>query len=123
MLTSISYATGADGRLVPIKVDANGEAWVPLPDAFVAKAKALAASGNLTVHLDTRAGFTSIEVVCPSGFRQRAALIDGLASLDSLPAASCVANFKGGPPARFAPLSAGTWRCQYTGTTMSCAKP
>lgn len=82
-----------------------------------------AASGNLTVHLDTRAGFTSIEVVCPSGFRQRAALIDGIASLDSLPAASCVANFKGGPPARFAPLSAGTWRCQYTGTTMSCAKP
>ena len=31
---------------MPIKVDANGEAWVPLPDAFVAKAKALAASGN-----------------------------------------------------------------------------
>jgi len=72
------------------------------------------------MYLDTRAGFTGIEVSCPSGFRQRASFSDGSATLSGLPAESCVANFKGGPPARFSPLTAGIWRCQFTGTTMSC---
>ena len=82
-----------------------------------------ASGGTLTLHLDASAGFSSIEVICPSGFRQRAALSDGVATLAGLPAEPCAVSFKGGPAARFSPLTAGIWRCQYTATTMLCAAP
>jgi hypothetical protein len=77
--------------------------------------------GTLSLRLDPGAPFTAAEVLCPSGLRQRAAITDGTATIDGLPAESCAINFKGGPPAMFTPITAGSWSCSYVGTTMSCS--
>ena len=76
--------------------------------------------GDLSIQIDVDTMFTAVEVICPSGFRQRSHFADYAVTFTGLPAESCTLSFKGGPPAQFSPISAGSWSCRYSGTTMRC---
>ena len=67
MLVSISYATGPNGDLVSITEDSDGVVCMPLPDASIAKAKALAAVGNCAGVRKVLAGCREVggKLVCP----------------------------------------------------------
>jgi hypothetical protein len=55
--------------------------------------------GTVRITLGTGAPpFTSLEVSCSEGFRQREPFAGGAAAVSSVPNGECYANFKGGPP-------------------------
>lgn len=56
--------------------------------------------GPVTVTIPAGEPYTSIEVTCPSGYRQRANFSNGSASLPDVPREDCLVTFRGGPPAR-----------------------
>lgn len=77
--------------------------------------------GTLSVTLADASQATAIEVVCPSGFRQRSALSGGRGSIASVPQEKCTMYFKGGAPAQFAPVGGGrSLSCSIVGTTAVC---
>ncbi|MFT5679937.1 MAG: hypothetical protein ACI8RZ_000842 [Myxococcota bacterium] len=90
----------------------------PAPVAATPTTPVTGGTLSLQVNVDTM--FTAVEVVCSSGFRQRSYFTDGAASFAGMPAESCTLSFKGGPPAQFTPITAGSWSCSYSGSTMSC---
>ncbi|MCB9760090.1 MAG: protein kinase [Alphaproteobacteria bacterium] len=66
-------------------------------------------------------GTTSVEVTCPSGFRQRGRVSGGSASVTGVPSENCTLHFKGGAPAKFAPVRGGqSLNCSIIGTTAQC---
>ncbi|MCK6520487.1 protein kinase [Myxococcota bacterium] len=77
-------------------------------------------SGSLTVSLPG-GGATSVEVTCPSGYRQRASINGGKASFSGVPSDSCMIYFKGGAPAQFGPVRGGqSLKCSIQATTAVC---
>ncbi len=78
--------------------------------------------GTLTVKMTDQTFLTTIEVTCPSGMRQRAAISPGgSATVSNVPNETCVLHFKGGAPARFSPVSGGqSLSCYIQGTTAVC---
>lgn len=76
---------------------------------------------TLTVKLADAGGANAVEVVCPSGFRQRSALSGGSGSIASVPQEKCTMYFKGGAPAQFGPVRGGqSLNCNIVGTTAVC---
>jgi hypothetical protein len=66
-------------------------------------------------------GATSVEVTCPSGYRQRASISAGKASFSGVPSDSCMLYFKGGAPAQFGPVRGGqSLKCSIQATTAVC---
>lgn len=64
--------------------------------------------------------FTSVEVRCPSGFRERGDFVGGVAKVPGVPRESCDALFKGGPPAK-AKISGGESKsCAFVGVAANC---
>lgn len=63
-----------------------------------------------------------LEVTCPNGYRERASIIENVATFDGLPSEACVLHFKGGTPARYNGLRSGTYQCSLTGTTAVCTQ-
>lgn len=95
----------------------------PKPKSTTPKATPAPSSGpgTLTVILADASQATAVEVVCPSGFRQRSALSGGKGSIASVPQEKCTMYFKGGAPAQFAPVSGGrSFNCSIIGTTAVC---
>jgi len=88
------------------------------------------ATDTLEVEVQAAPGATALEVVCPSGHRSRVPLTDrgavppaafAPARLRGLPAEDCVLYWKGGPPARYAPVRGGSaLSCTVSGITASC---
>jgi len=79
--------------------------------------------GSGTINFAVTGGSaTMVEVTCPSGYRKRANLNAGSASLTGLPRGEqCTAHFKGGAPASFNPVTGGqSLRCALTDTTANC---
>lgn len=67
------------------------------------------------------AGTTSLEVNCPSGFRERGRLNGTSATVPNVPQEGCTLFFKGGPPAKFSPVRGGqSLSCSIQGTTGVC---
>lgn len=83
------------------------------------------ATGELMVQLVDAPTVGSLEVTCRQPeFRQRASLVDGAATFTQVPidGEACVLFFRGGPPARFEPVSGGqSLVCSLDNTTASCA--
>ena len=105
----------------PVTTPAPTPAVVPVaPEPAVISAPQVS-GGTLTIRIAHGASFTAAEVICPSGYRQRAVFTNGTADLPDLPAEQCTLLFKGGPPAKFTPITAGTWQCSYSGSTLSCS--
>jgi hypothetical protein len=79
------------------------------------------ANGGLIITMTGEAPVTGIEVVCPGGFRQRAAFEEGVAAVAGVPAEACTVNFKGPVSARFTPVHGGlALRCRIQGSTAVC---
>ncbi len=77
--------------------------------------------------IDVSGGTVALELVCPSGHRDRVSLvrdaagIGGTARFDQVPEESCTLHFKGGSPAQFAPVQGGqALSCNLQATTAVC---
>jgi serine/threonine protein kinase len=78
-------------------------------------------TGEIRVNIDSDAPFTAVEVLCPSGVRERGYFSNGSARVSGIPNEPCSLNFKGGAPAKFSPVRGGmSLRCTYSGSTMTC---
>ena len=61
------------------------------------------------------------ELSCPSGYRERADLVDQVATFTGVPAdGNCTINFKGGPPLKYVGLASGAWECHIVSNTPVC---
>jgi len=75
----------------------------------------------VTVNLAAGTPSSSIEIKCPSGFRNRASFAGGAATVANVPQEDCTIYFKGGPPAKFKPVKGGqTLSCRFQGTQAIC---
>ncbi len=64
---------------------------------------------------------TSVEVTCPSGYRQRVLVTDGVGIVRSLPSGSCTLHFKGSVSAKYSPVVAGQEiSCMFQQNTAVC---
>lgn len=72
----------------------------------------------LTGEYDTR----WLEISCADGARQRADIETNTATFDGITRDDCTLFFKGGSPAQYRPIVAGSWRCGLTATTAVCTK-
>ena len=79
------------------------------------------AAGTLAVTL-VGSSATTMEVTCPSGYRKRASVTGGKASLGDVPSESCTVLFKGaGAPVKYSPVSGGMRKtCTVTGVSANC---
>lgn len=82
----------------------------------------LNADGRINVILPGMHKGAWLEVSCPDGWRSRADLVENTATFEGVPDDRCTMHVKGGVPARFDPISWGTWYCSLTGTTAVCSK-
>lgn len=82
----------------------------------------LNADGRINVILPGMHAGAAIEITCPDGWRGRVEIVENTATFDGVPDDRCTLNVKGGVPARFSPITWGTWFCELTGTTAVCSK-
>jgi hypothetical protein len=81
------------------------------------------ADGRLNVIITGGAeGSMSLELTCPSGYRERAAIQENTAVFNAVPKEDCMLLFKGGVPARYNHIGWGTYSCALTGTTAVCTQ-
>ena len=78
--------------------------------------------GRINVILPGMHKGAAVEITCPDGWRGRSELVENTATIEGVPDDRCTMNVKGGVPARFDPITWGTWFCQLTGTTAVCSK-
>ena len=78
------------------------------------------ADGRINVVLPGLPPGANIEVQCPDGYRQRSPVVENTASFEDVPQDRCTLMVKGAVPARFSPITWGTWFCTLTGTTAVC---
>ena len=72
-----------------------------------------------TTSLDSNAA----EINCPSGYRGRESITQNTAMFTGIPAnQDCTVFLKGGAPAKYSPVRAGTYYCGLTGVTLVCTK-
>jgi len=62
----------------------------------------------------------TVELSCPSGYRQRAAVSEHIALFSDVPPDECTLMFKGGAPYRYNPIGWGTWACSVVSATLVC---
>lgn len=62
----------------------------------------------------------ALELTCSNGFRVRSEVVTNTASFDSVPNEECTLFFKGTVPAKYRPMSPGTWWCSLSGVTAIC---
>lgn len=62
----------------------------------------------------------TVELSCPSGYRQRAPVTDYIARFSGVPQDDCTLMFKGGAPYRYRPIGWGTWACSVVSATLVC---
>jgi len=82
----------------------------------------LNAPGRINIVLPGLPPGASIEVQCTAGYRDRQRVVDNTTVFNDVPVDQCTMLVKGAIPARFSPISEGTWYCRLTGTTAVCHK-
>lgn len=81
------------------------------------------APGRINVILTTELPpAASLEISCTSGFRIRAGISLNTAVFDGVPPEQCTMFFKGGLPAKFGPITQGTWSCGLSNTVAVCTR-
>jgi len=76
--------------------------------------------GGVELRLEASLSYSSVEVVCPSGFRDRAPFVGGVARFADVPGASCKAVFKGGAPAKVVVGKGDRLTCSMSGEMLRC---
>ena len=64
----------------------------------------------------------SLELTCASGYRTRTEIGLNTAVFDGVPSEQCTMFFKGSVPAKFGPISEGTWSCGLSNTVAVCTR-
>jgi len=64
----------------------------------------------------------SLELNCPSGYRERVQIVDNTATFLGVPQEQCILMYKGGVPARYSGMGWGTWYCSVAGSSAVCTK-
>ena len=67
------------------------------------------ADGRINVILPGLHKGSAIEITCPDGWRSRVEIVENTATLNDVPNDKCTLHVKGGVPAKFSPISWGTW--------------
>ncbi len=81
------------------------------------------APGRINVILTTELPpGASLELTCSDGYRTRAEVSLNTAVFDGVPDEECTLFFKGGVPAKFRPIRAGTWSCGLSSTVAVCTQ-
>jgi hypothetical protein len=117
--TGIPEAPPVDVKPTPKPRPSAGSGEKPVPKPPPAPPPS--ATGTVTITLGAGApAFTSIEVSCDSGFKERAPFSGNTASLPNVPRASCRLSFKGGPFVTMPVQGGQTLTCSFNGTTPTC---
>lgn len=74
---------------------------------------------NVVVTTELPPGAT-LELTCSNGFRVRAEVVTNTSVFDNVPNEECTLFFKGTVPAKYRPITPGTWWCSLSGTTAIC---
>ena len=81
------------------------------------------APGRINVILTTELPpGSSLEIACTSGYRTRTGIALNTAVFEGVPAEQCTMYFKGGVPAKFGPITQGTWSCGLSNTVAVCTR-
>ena len=80
------------------------------------------AAGRVNVVVPNLQPGATLELTCPDGYRRRSAVEQNTAIFEDVPDDRCTVLFKGGIPARYSPISEGTWYCQISGVTAVCSR-
>ena len=80
------------------------------------------AAGRVNVVVPNLQPGATLELTCPDGYRKRASVEQNTAIFEGVPDDRCTVLFKGGVPARYSPISEGTWYCQISGVTAVCSR-
>lgn len=82
------------------------------------------APGRINVILTTQLPpSASLEITCTSGFRTRTDVSLNTAVFDGIPGnEQCTMFFKGSVPAKYGPISQGTWSCGLSNTVAVCTR-
>lgn len=78
------------------------------------------AAGRINVIVQGYTGW--MELTCADGYRERADIVENVATFENVKGSDCILHFKGSTPAQYRPMTTGTWRCALTGTTAVCRK-
>lgn len=92
----------------------------PSPRPAPAPAPPPTSPADVTVKIAAGMPYTSVEVTCPSGFRQRGSFAGGTATVPGVPREDCKAKFKGGPPASQRVSGGQTISCADQGGAIVC---
>jgi len=120
----VLQADGAGGRLelrdaqgATLRLDGGFEAAAP---SAPAPPPVTLGPGGVEFTLAEGTTYTSVEIVCPSGFRERASVLGGVARFAEVPAQSCKAVFKGGAPAKVTVSGGDRLSCHLEGAVLLC---
>ncbi len=76
--------------------------------------------GHVKLVLSEELAHPMVEMSCPSGYRQRAPVVDHIVLFTDVSPDDCTLNFKGGQPYRYRPVGWGTWACSVISATLVC---
>ena len=79
------------------------------------------ARGKVNIIVLGNVAANMLELTCPSGYRERADIVDHTAVFYEVPVDLCQLHFKGGSPAKFNGIQPGkTYKCSVAGTQAVC---
>ena len=79
--------------------------------------------GKVNVIFTSSTASNAAEINCPSGHRSRESIAQNTVKFTGVPAnQDCTILLKGGIPAKYRPVRAGTYYCALTGVTLVCQK-
>ncbi|HHO51947.1 MAG TPA: hypothetical protein ENK18_13965 [Deltaproteobacteria bacterium] len=81
------------------------------------------ADGRINVIINTEIPpSTTLELTCPGSYRRRERIELNTAVFEDVPADECTLLFKGGVPAKYRPMTWGTYYCGLSGNTVICSR-
>jgi hypothetical protein len=81
------------------------------------------APGRVNIILTSvMASSASLELTCPGGYKVRSDIRTNTAIFEGVQSSECTLWFKGTVPAKFQPMSAGTWSCGLSNTIAVCTR-
>lgn len=116
---NVSYSIGkTSGSGIFTCTETGGCTMNDVPHAPISDA-----SGRINVVISGAYDTKWFEMSCNnSAYRERGDIADNTTVFNAVPTGECTLYFKGGTPAQYRGIGAGSWRCSLTGTTAVCSK-
>lgn len=116
---NVTYPIGkTSGSGIYTCAETSGCTMNDVPHAVIADA-----SGRVNIVISGVYDTKWFELSCNNGaYRERGEIAENTTVFNGVPTGECSLYFKGGTPAQYRAISAGSWRCSLTGTTAVCSK-